>query len=112
MTEAFRDDPQPFDLHAAAHANTVAGFNYSLRLQHHQAASLARSLRGIEAAARVLVAETGEDYSDTALVLGGYLRSGLIEAIVTMAANAGELLDMVNVQAQAAHKDKAAQPAR
>ena len=110
MTEAFRDDPRPFDLHAAAHANTVAGFTHTLRLQSHQAASLARSLRGIEATARVLVAETGEDCSDTALVLGDYLRSGLIESIVTMAANAGELLDTVNDQAQAAHK--AAQPAR
>lgn len=110
MSDTPRDDPQPFDLHAAAHAHTVAGFTYSLRLQSHQAASLARSLRGIEAAARVLVAETGEDYSDTALVLGDYLRSGLTEAIVTMAANAGELLDRVNDQTRAAHQ--AAQPLR
>ena len=104
MTEILRDDPPAFDLHAAAHANTTAGFTHSLRLQSHQAAHLARSLRGIEAAARVLVAETGEDYSDTALILGDYLRSGLVEAIVTMSANAGELLDTLNEQAQAASK--------
>ena len=104
MTETLRDDPPAFDLHAAAHANTTAGFTHSLRLQSHQAAHLARSLRGIEAAARVLVAETGEDYSDTALILGDYLRSGLAEAIVTMSANAGELLDTLNDQAQAASK--------
>ena len=104
MTDNLRDDPPPFYLHAAAHANTVAGFTHNLRLQSHQAAHLARSLRGIEAAARVLVAETGEDYSDTALVLGDYLRSGLVEAIVTMSANAGELLDTLNDQAQAASK--------
>ena len=102
MTETLRDDPPAFDLHAAAHANTTAGFTHSLRLQSHQAAHLARSLRGIEAAARVLVAETGEDYSDTALILGDYLRSGLIEAIVTMAASAGDLMDQVNDQAKAA----------
>ncbi len=104
MTDNLRDDPPPFYLHAAAHANTVAGFTHNLRLQSHQAAHLARSLRGIEAVARVLVAETGEDYSDTALVLGDYLRSGLVEAIVTMSANAGELLDTLNEQAQAASK--------
>ena len=104
MTDNLRDDPPPFYLHAAAHANTVAGFTHNLRLQSHQAAHLARSLRGIEAAARVLVAETGEDYSDTALILGDYLRSGLAEAIVTMSANAGKLLDTLNDQAQAASK--------
>ena len=59
-------------------------------------------MSGIEATARVLVAETGEDYSDSALILGDYLRSGLIEAIVTMAASAGDLMDQVNDQAKAA----------
>ena len=104
MSDSLRDDPPTFNLHAAAHAHTVAGFTHDLRLQSHQAANLARSLRGIEATARVLVAETGEDYSDSALILGDYLRSGLIEAIVTMAASAGDLMDQVNDQAKAASK--------
>ena len=95
---------QPLNLHAAARASEAAGFTRPIQLQSHQMAHLARSLRGIEAAARVLVAETGEDYSDTALILGDYLRSGLAEAIVTMSANAGELLDTLNDQAQAASK--------
>ena len=104
MNDSLRDDPPAFNLHAVAHAHTVAGFTHDLRLQSHQAANLARSLRGIEATARVLVAETGEDYSDSALILGDYLRSGLIEAIVTMAASAGDLMDQVNDQAKAASK--------
>ena len=104
MSDNRRDDRPPFDLHAAVQAHAAAGFTRPLQLQSRQAASLARSLRGIEAAARVLVAETGEDYSDTALILGDYLRSGLAEAIVTMSANAGELLDTLNDQAQAASK--------
>ena len=58
----------------------------------------------VSAMAKQLVAETGEDYSDSALILGDYLRSGLIEAIVTMAASAGDLMDQVNDQAKAASK--------
>ena len=105
MTETLRDDPPAFDLHAAAHANTTAGFTHSLRLQSHQAAHLARSLRGIDAVASVLSAETGDDCSDTALILGDYLRSGLLEAIGAMATNAGELLEVINDQTKAAQAD-------
>lgn len=102
MTDSLRDALPAFNLHTAAHANTVAGFTSPLRLQSHQAAQLASSLRGMEAIARVLVAVTGEDCSDTALIVGDYLRSGLLEAIVSMAANAGEMLETLNNQAKAA----------
>ena len=95
---------QPLNLHAAARASEAAGFTRPIQLQSHQMAHLARSLRGIDAVASVLSAETGDDCSDTALILGDYLRSGLIEAIVTMAASAGDLMDQVNDQAKAASK--------
>ena len=105
MSDNRRDDRPPFDLHAAVQAHAAAGFTRPLQLQSRQAASLARSLRGIDAVASVLSAETGEDCSDTALILGDYLRSGLLEAIGAMATNAGELLEVINDQTKAAQAD-------
>ena len=105
MSDTRRDDRPPFDLHAAAQTHAAAGFTRPLQLQSRQAASLARSLRGIDAVASVLSAETGDDCSDTALILGDYLRSGLLEAIGAMATNAGELLEVINDQTKAAQAD-------
>ena len=96
---------QPLNLHAAARASEAAGFTRPIQLQSHQMAHLARSLRGIDAVASVLSAETGDDCSDTALILGDYLRSGLLEAIGAMATNAGELLEVINDQTKAAQAD-------
>ena len=104
MTDNLRDDPPPFYRHAAAHANTVAGFTHNLRLQSHQAAHLARSLRGIDAVTSVLTAETGDDCSDSAMILGDYLRMGLLEAIAVMTTNAHQMLDELNDAAKLAAK--------
>ena len=105
MSDSNRSDYQPLDLHAAANASEAAGFNHTIQLQRHQAAHLARSLRGIDAVNRILISETGDDCSDTALILGDYLRSGLLEAIGAMATNAGELLEVINDQTKAAQAD-------
>ena len=52
-----------------------------------------------------LTAETGDDCSDTAMILGDYMRMGLMEAIGVMVANAGELLDFVNDKTKAAQAE-------
>ena len=64
---------QPLNLHAAARASEAAGFTRPIQLQSHQMAHLARSLRGIDAVTSVLTAETGDDCSDTAMILGELL---------------------------------------
>ena len=55
MSDSNRSDYQPLDLHAAANASEAAGFNHTIQLQRHQAAHLARSLRGIDAVNRILI---------------------------------------------------------
>ena len=102
MSDNRRDDRPPFDLHAAVQAHAAAGFTRPLQLQSRQAASLARSLRGIDAVASVLSAETGDDCSDTAMVLGDNLRMGLMEAVGVMVTNTQELLEQANEEAKAA----------
>ena len=104
MSDTSRDDRPPFDLHAAAQTHAAAGFTRPLQLQSRQAASLARSLRGIDAVTSVLTAETGDDCSDTAMILGDYLRMGLLEAIAVMTTNAHQMLDELNDAAKLAAK--------
>ena len=93
---------QPLNLHAAARASEAAGFTRPIQLQSHQMAHLARSLRGIDAVTSVLTAETGDDCSDTAMVLGDNLRMGLMEAVGVMVTNTQELLEQANEEAKAA----------
>ncbi len=102
MSDSNRSDYQPLDLHAAANASEAAGFNHTIQLQRHQAAHLARSLRGIDAVNRILISETGDDCSDTAMVLGDNLRMGLMEAVGVMVTNTQELLEQANEEAKAA----------
>ena len=102
MSDSNRSDYQPLDLHAAANASKAAGFNHTIQLQRHQAAHLARSLRGIDAVNRILISETGDDCSDTAMVLGDNLRMGLMEAVGVMVTNTQELLEQANEEAKAA----------
>ena len=104
MSDSNRSDYQPLDLHAAANASEAAGFNHTIQLQRHQAAHLARSLRGIDAVNRILISETGDDCSDTAMILGDYLRMGLLEAIAVMTTNAHQMLDALNDAAKLAAK--------
>ena len=93
---------QPLNLHAATRASEAAGFTRPIQLQNHQMAHLARSLRGIDAVTSVLTAETGDDCSDTAMVLGDNLRMGLMEAVGVMVTNTQELLEQANEEAKAA----------
>ena len=95
---------QPLNLHAATRASEAAGFTRPIQLQSHQMAHLARSLRGIDAVTSVLTAETGDDCSDTAMILGDYLRMGLLEAIAVMTTNAHQMLDELNDAAKLAAK--------
>ena len=95
---------QPLNLHAAARASEAAGFTRPIQLQSHQMAHLARSLRGIDAVTSILTAETGDDCSDTAMILGDYLRMGLLEAIAVMTTNAHQMLDELNDAAKLAAK--------
>lgn len=71
---------QAFNMHMAARRSADCGVEDDVRLYHHQAVNLFRSLRGINAVLAVLSAETGEDFSDDAMELGDYLRGGLVEA--------------------------------
>ena len=93
---------QPLNLHAATRTSEAAGFTRPIQLQSHQMAHLARSLRGIDAVTSVLTAETGDDCSDTAMVLGDNLRMGLMEAVGVMVTNTQELLEQANEEAKAA----------
>ena len=102
MNDPTQSYGHPLDPHAAANASEAAGFTHAVVLQSHQMAHLARSLRGIDAVNRILVSETGDDLSDTAMVLGDYTRMGLLEAVGVMVANAQELLEQANDQAKAA----------
>ena len=93
MNDSQRDDCTPLNLHQAARDSEAAGFTRPVQLQSHQAAHLARSLRGMDAVNRILISETGDDCSNTAMVLGDNLRMGLMEAVGVMIANASELLE-------------------
>ena len=93
---------QPLNLHAAARASEAAGFTRPIQLQSHQMAHLARSLRGIDAVQRILISETGDDGSDTAMVLGDNLRMGLLEAVGVIVANTQEMLEQAHDNAKAA----------
>ena len=62
----------------------------------------ARSLRGIDAVQRILISETGDDGSDTAMVLGDNLRMGLLEAVGVILANTQEMLEQAHDNAKAA----------
>ena len=66
---------------AAAKRSAECGVDDDVLLRKHQAVSLARSLRGISAVTEVLAADTGEDDSAGAMMLGDYLRVALIEAV-------------------------------
>ncbi|MFG5775618.1 hypothetical protein ACFIQF_00945 [Comamonas sp. J-3] len=102
MSDSLRDDCTPLNLHEAARDSEAAGFTRPVQLQSHQVAHLARSLRGMDAVNRILISETGDDCSNTAMVLGDNLRMGLMEAVGVMIANASELLEQANDQAKAA----------
>lgn len=107
MSHSSRTDYQPLDLHAAANASEAAGFTRPVQLQSHQMAHPARSMRGIDAVNRILISETGDDCSDTAMVLGDYMRMGLLEAVGVMVANTQELLEQANEQAKQAASETA-----
>ena len=102
MSDSTHDARQPLDLHAAALASEAAGFTRPVQLQSHQMAHLARSLRGIDAVQRILISETGDDGSDTAMVLGDNLRMGLLEAVGVILANTQEMLEQAHDNAKAA----------
>ena len=90
---------QPFDMHLAAKRSAECGVDDDVLLRKHQAVSLARSLRGISAVTEVLAADTGEDDSADAMVLGDYLRVALIEAVAMLTEGAQQQLE----QAQKNH---------
>ena len=102
MSDSLRDDCTPLNLHEAARDSEAAGFTRPVQLQSHQVAHLARSLRGIDAVQRILISETGDDGSDTAMVLGDNLRRGLLEAVGVILANTQEMLEQAHDNAKAA----------
>ena len=107
MNDPTQSYGHPLDLHAAANASEAAGFTHTVALQSHQMAHLARSMRGIDAVNRILISETGDDCSDTAMVLGDYMRMGLLEAVGVMVANTQELLEQANEQPKQAASETA-----
>ena len=90
---------QPFNTHLAAKHSAECGVDDDVLLRKHQAVNLARSLRGISAVTEVLAADTGEDDSADAMVLGDYLRVALIEAVAMLTEGAQQQLE----QAQKNH---------
>ncbi|MFG5778384.1 hypothetical protein ACFIQF_15075 [Comamonas sp. J-3] len=81
---------QPFDLPAAARRHACCGVHGDVYLRRHEAASLIRSLRGIDAIAEVLSVESDDPGKQDAVALGGFLRGGLIDAIAMLTACALE----------------------
>lgn len=89
-------DHQPLDLGQSARRRAACGFEDELLLRSHQAAGLARRLRGIGAVAAVLTAENDNSHSPTAMDLGNFLRAGLVDALAMLAKDAECILECAN----------------
>lgn len=91
-------DTPPLDLHALYQQQSACGYTYSLTLPPHSAAGIAARLRGINAAACVLIAANDGELLD----IGAFIRAGLAEAINALADDAASILEHHNERAAAA----------
>lgn len=82
------------NLHEAAKSHHACGFEQALTLNAHQVANIAARLRAIHAVNRVLFTE-----EPAALVLGDYIRVGLLEAVAALATDAHSDLERANTRA-------------
>lgn len=87
----------PFDLHAMYRQQAACGYTRSLLLMPRNVESIASRLRGISAIGAVLTAAN----DDESLVIGEWMRGGLLDALRHLAADAHADLERANERAAA-----------
>ncbi len=91
----------PIDLHDLHLQQSQGGYDNPLNLKQCEASSMAASLRGLIAVTAVLQAGMDTD----CIKLGGWLKSGLLDAVHELAANTQYTLEAANSRTE---KERAA----
>lgn len=90
--ELAQDANAAVDLHALYRRAAVCGYGDALTFTASNVQSIQARLRGITAVSAILIAEVGS----TEIDLGAWMRSGLVEAVHALAADASREIDRLN----------------